>query len=240
MELKLPQTIEYVRVSALREYDRNARTHGPQQVAQIIEAVRTFGWTNPLLIDEENLIIAGHGRLAAARQLGMREVPCIRVVGLSDAEKRALILSDNKIAMNAGWDDKLLAEELRSIQFDIDSGLLDFRIDEVIGFAVPEIDELMQLLLDPDPVEPASDLTIEPEPVVCRAGETWLLGSHRLTIGGSAPPRDADAVIRLWERETKEEAKLSNNGETFAGRAKALGIEFVRPQVKSQKARLAG
>jgi hypothetical protein len=235
--IQTPQNIEHVRVSALREYERNARTHSANQVRQIVEAVRTFGWTNPLLIDGANLVIAGHGRLAAARELGMTEVPCIRVTGLTEAQVRALILSDNKIAMNAGWDDKLLAEELRTIQFDIDSGELDFKTDEVVGFDIPEMEELMKILEPPEPEEEPRVAEMTAEPTVSQAGDTWLLGNHRLTIGGGARPHDADAVIRLWERETGEEAKLSKGGETFAARAKAMGIEFVRPKVKSQKAR---
>lgn len=237
MNLKLPQDIEIVPVSSLRTYNRNARTHSAHQIDQICEAVRTFGWTNPLLIDDANLIIAGHGRLEAAKKLGMREVPCIRVTGLSEEQVRALILSDNKIALNAGWDDKLLAEELRAIQFDIDAGLLDFQIDEAIGFAIPEVEELMRLLVEPEPEGQPEEKTLEPEPTVSRPGDTWLLGNHRLTIGGGAAAHDADAIIRLWERETGEEAKLANDGETFAGRATSMGVEFVRPKVKSQKAR---
>jgi ParB-like chromosome segregation protein Spo0J len=104
--------VTLVSVRKLRPNKRNARTHPKQQIRQISNSYRRFGWTNPIIIDENNAILAGHGRYQAALQLGLRQVPVIVVGGLSDAEKRALALADNKIAANAGWDRQLLAEEL--------------------------------------------------------------------------------------------------------------------------------
>lgn len=229
--------IEYVEVRTLRGYDRNARLHSASQIAQIASSIERFGFTNPLLVDADNVLIAGHGRLEAAKSLGLTEVPCIRIVGLSEFEQRALVLADNKLALNASWDEKLLAEELRSLQFAFDAG--DFDIDlDTYGFTDAEVADLMPLLDDAAPAEEARDITVEDEPAVARPGETWQLGTHRLAVGGKSAARDADLIIRAWERETKEEAKLAGSGETFKSRAAVLGVEFVRPTVKSQKARM--
>jgi ParB-like chromosome segregation protein Spo0J len=119
--------IELVPVAGLVPYDRNARTHSPEQVAQIAASIREFGWTNPVLIDEANSLIAGHGRLAAALELGLAEVPAIRLVGLSEVQRRALRIADNKLGLNAGWDDALLALELGDLQgLGFDLGLTGF------------------------------------------------------------------------------------------------------------------
>jgi ParB-like chromosome segregation protein Spo0J len=223
-------------VRTLRAYDRNARTHSASQISQIVAAIRKFGFTNPLLIDENNQIIAGHGRHAAATELGMEAVPCIRIVDLSDAEKSALVLADNQIALNAGWDEKLLAEELRALQFAFDAGDLDIDLDS-IGFSDGYVKDLMVLLDKPAEPEAPRVIEVEDEPAVARPGDTWQLGMHRLAIGGKEAARDADVVIRQWERETKQDATMVGTGLTFKARSAALGIEFVRPAAKSQKAR---
>jgi ParB-like chromosome segregation protein Spo0J len=128
--------IEYRPVDALAPYDQNARTHSPEQIEQIAASIREFGWTNPILVDEEGTIIAGHGRLAAAQALGMAEVPVIVLDDLSDAQRRALVLADNKLALNAGWDDAILAAEVKR--------LLDDEFDVgVVGFSQTEIDEML-------------------------------------------------------------------------------------------------
>ena len=131
-----PERIEQRPLAALVPYARNARTHSAQQVQQIVDSVRAFGWTNPILIDAEDGIIAGHGRVLAAEQLGMDAVPCIRLDHLTDAQRRAYILADNQLALNAGWDDELLAMELRDLQVD------DFDLG-LIGFSDDELSELM-------------------------------------------------------------------------------------------------
>lgn len=105
-------SVEYIPLASLTPYANNARTHSSEQVAQIADSIRAFGWTNPVLIDETGGIIAGHGRVMAAEQLGMIEVPCIRLFGISETKKRAYALADNRLALNAGWDDTLLAQEL--------------------------------------------------------------------------------------------------------------------------------
>lgn len=162
-------------VSALVPYDRNARTHSPEQVAQLSAAIREFGFTNPLLVDEQNRIIAGHGRLEAARSLGMTDVPVIVVGGLSDDQRRALVLADNQLAANAGWDVDLLAAELRDLR---DAG---FNLD-LTGFDTAFINELL------DPVETGQNPDAAPaldQVPVSRAGDVWTLGPHRVICGDS-------------------------------------------------------
>ena len=120
------------KVDDLIPYARNSRTHSDAQVAQIAASVREFGWTNPVLVDGENGIIAGHGRVLAARKLGMEEVPCIELAGLSDTQRRAYIIADNKLALNGGWDDELLALELGELHAaDFDMALLGFDASEL-------------------------------------------------------------------------------------------------------------
>ena len=139
------------KVDDLIPYARNSRTHSDAQVAQIAASVREFGWTNPVLVDGENGIIAGHGRVLAARKLGMEEVPCIELAGLSDTQRRAYIIADNKLALNGGWDDELLALELGELHAaDFDMALLGFDagelsaamgLDEELDGDAPKIDE---------------------------------------------------------------------------------------------------
>ncbi len=130
--------LERVSPLELKPSNHNARTHSRKQIRQIGESIQTFGFTNPILIDEGNVLIAGHGRLEAAKNLGLDEVQAIRLFHLSEAQKRALMLADNKIALNAGWDLEILAAELTSLS----EMQLDFSL-EVTGFEVPEIDLLI-------------------------------------------------------------------------------------------------
>ncbi len=139
------------KVEDLIPYARNSRTHSDAQVAQIAASVREFGWTNPVLVDGENGIIAGHGRVLAARKLGMAEVPCIELAGLTDTQRRAYIIADNKLALNGGWDDELLAVELGELNAaDFDMALIGFDagelsaamgLDEELDGEAPKIDE---------------------------------------------------------------------------------------------------
>jgi len=123
------------KIDQLIPYARNARTHSDEQVAQIAASIREFGWTNPILIDGKNGIIAGHGRLAAARKLGLDEIPVIELQHLSETQKKALILADNKLALNSGWDNEMLALELKELDFD------GFDLD-LIGFDAVELGKL--------------------------------------------------------------------------------------------------
>jgi len=136
MTIKTPDTIEHCAVAALIPYARNSRTHSDAQVAQIAASIREFGFTNPVLIDADGGIIAGHGRVMAARKLGITDVPCIRLGHLTDTQKRAYVIADNKLAMNAGWDDAALAAELADLQgMDFDMSLA--------GFDKKELDDLL-------------------------------------------------------------------------------------------------
>jgi ParB-like chromosome segregation protein Spo0J len=139
--VKHPKALEFVAVETLIPYARNSRTHSDAQIAQIAASIKEFGFTNPILIDSEETVIAGHGRLLAARKLGLDEVPCLRLDHLSKAQARALVIADNKIALNAGWDDELLRVEL----LDLDSE--GFRM-EVLGFDLSELERAMGLVTD--------------------------------------------------------------------------------------------
>ena len=163
--------------AALRGYDRNARTHSAAQVDQIAASIQEFGFNNPILIDESDTVIAGHGRLAAAIKIGTASVPCVVLAHLSDAQRRAYILADNKIALNSGWDDKLLALELADLQ----SMDINFQL---IGFSEKELLELLPVnpvegLTDPDDVP---ELPTDP---ITKYGDVWILGNHRLMCGDS-------------------------------------------------------
>lgn len=123
--------IKKLNIADLHPYERNSRTHSPEQIEQIAASIREFGFVNPVLIDENNRIIAGHGRVLAAQKMGMEQVPCLPVVGLSDAQLRAYIIADNKLAENAGWDKDMLRlefEDLKALDFDLD--LLGFSADD--------------------------------------------------------------------------------------------------------------
>lgn len=168
--------IEYRAIDDLIPFVNNARTHNDEQVAQIAASIKEFGWTNPILVDDGRGVIAGHGRLMAARKLGYENVPTIELEGLSDAQKRAYILADNKLAENAGWDNDLLKIEL--------NGLDDEGFDlSLIGFSQIDLNNLLndpaEGLTDPDEVPDA------PEHPVTREGDVWVLGNHRLMCGDS-------------------------------------------------------
>ena len=130
--------IESLPIERLIPYARNSRTHSDAQIAQVAASIREFGFTNPVLIDAEDGIIAGHGRVMAARKLGLAEVPCIRLAHLSETQKRAYIIADNKLALNAGWDEEMLVlelAELREVDFDLD--LVGFDGDAIEAFLNP-------------------------------------------------------------------------------------------------------
>jgi DNA modification methylase len=180
--------IEQVKLDALIPYARNSRTHSDAQVAQIAASIKEFGFTNPVLIDETGSIIAGHGRVMASRKLALDEVPCIRLSHLTAAQKRAYVIADNKLAMNAGWDDEMLRLELSDLKE------LDFDLD-LTGFSAEEIDQL----LTPEQVEGLTDEDAVPEVSenpVTKPGDIWLLGKHRLMCGDST---SVDAVEKLMD-----------------------------------------
>jgi ParB-like chromosome segregation protein Spo0J len=178
--------LETLPIDSLVPYARNARTHSPEQVAAVARSIQRFGFTNPVLIDAEGGIVAGHGRVMAAKSLGMGQVPCLRVGWLTEAEKRAYVLADNKLAELAGWDDELLAGELRALQAD------DFDLS-LTGFAQDELDDLLidktEGKTDPDAVPPAPTIP------VTQPGDVWVLGRNRIMCGDSTRIDQAQTLL---------------------------------------------
>jgi DNA modification methylase len=167
-------------------YARNPRTHSDEQIAQIAASIREFGWTNPVLVDGESGIIAGHGRVLAARKLGLERLPVIERAHMSEAQKRAYVLADNQLALNAGWDDELLRLELADLsELGFDLGL--------IGFGEGELERLLaggKEGLTEDDEAPAL-----PEQAVTRPGDVWMLGDHRLLCGDATVLADVERVL---------------------------------------------
>ena len=185
----LADRIELWPIDRLRPYERNPRTHSEAQVDQIAASMVEFGWTNPILIDENAGILAGHGRLLAARKLGLAEVPVIRFEHLSEAQKRAYLIADNQLALQAGWDDALLAEELawlRDERFDLD----------LVGFDATELERLLAIADGETASDEAEDEVPEPpEEPVSRPGDLWVLGNHRLLCGDATVLADVERVL---------------------------------------------
>lgn len=194
---KVAHHLEQVPIADLAANPRNARTHANKQIKQIAASIEKFGFNNPILIGEDHDVIAGHGRLEAAKLLGLSDVPVLRLDHLNDAEKRAYILADNKIALNAGWDSELLAIELGELtdllpEFDLDI--------EITGFEMGEIDLVLSDFEEPsashtkeDELPPSSDA------IVAQRGDVWQLGPHRLLCGDA---RNTTAVQVLLENQT--------------------------------------
>lgn len=174
-------------VADLIPYALNSRTHSDEQVAQIAASIREFGFTNPVLVDEQNNLIAGHGRLMAARKLKMEQVPAVVVTGLDDRKRRALIIADNKLALNSGWDEDALRVELEDLAGDF-GALMGFSEDELV--ALLKQAEGTEGLTDEDAVPEV------PEQPVTREGDVWILGRHRLMCGDST---SIDHMERLCE-----------------------------------------
>jgi DNA modification methylase len=178
-------------ISSLRPYVRNARTHSRKQVQQIAASISRFGFNNPVLISDDGEIIAGHGRVEAAKLLGWRSVPTMALSHLSERERRAYVLADNKLALNAGWDKEILAIELQSL---VD---VDFDV-ELTGFSLAEVDLLLDEASDADPggADTADDLIPDmPGQPVSRSGDVWLLGRHRLLCGDTRNAADMDHLM---------------------------------------------
>ena len=182
--------VELWPIDQLIPYVRNARTHSAEQIAQVAASIIEFGWTNPILVGSDRVVIAGHARLLAARKLGMNEVPVIVLGHLSETQRRALVLADNRLALSAGWDLDMLRVELDSLKdegFDL----------ELVGFSDEELEEILR-----DPEETQDGLTDEdaapeaPERPVSAVGDLWVLGEHRVLCGDAT---DLEAVRRLMD-----------------------------------------
>jgi DNA modification methylase len=183
------KSVEWLETATLIPYAKNSRTHSDAQVAQIAGSIKEFGFNNPVLIDEGNGIIAGHGRVLAAQKLGLQAVPCIRLAHLSETQRKAYVIADNRLALNAGWDDQMLTVELQELNAEsFDLSLLGF-----------EADELNALL---NPIKETEGLTDEdavpevPEEPKTKPGDIYKLGRHRLMCGDST---SMDAVEKLLD-----------------------------------------
>lgn len=173
--------------AALRGYERNARTHDDKQIEQIMGSIREFGFNNPILIDETDTIIAGHGRMSAALRLGIESVPCIVLAHLTDAQRRSYILADNKIALNSGWDKKLLEIEMA------DLAVLDVNLS-MLGWSEKELGELLPI----EPIDGNTDpdaVPDVPDQPTTKLGDMWILGDHRLICGDSCAPATWDRLL---------------------------------------------
>lgn len=176
-------------VERLIPYARNARTHSDEQVAQIAASIAEFGWTNPIIAGSDGIVIAGHARLQAARKLGMTEVPVIVLDHLTETQRRALVLADNRLALNAGWDEDMLRVELTTLEEE------GFNLD-LVGFTDGELEDLLS---EAEPVPPSGtdeDAVPEtPESAVTVPGDVWLLGDHRLLCGDSIQIEAVEKVL---------------------------------------------
>lgn len=183
--------IIYKKTNDLLPYVNNSRTHSPAQVKQICSSINEYGFTNPILIDEKNMIIAGHGRVMAAEKLNMEEVPCIVLKGLTEAQKKAYVIADNKLALNAGWDEEMLKIELESLKE------MDYNLD-LIGFDTSELEDILGTYADKEVEEDDFDIDEaleEIEEPKAKLGDIYQLGKHRLMCGDSTSEEDVAKLM---------------------------------------------
>src|SRR5574344_1339803 len=183
------QKLEKVHIDKLVPYARNARTHSKEQIAQLRSSLREFGFVSPVIIDSDYNIIAGHGRVAAAKDEGYKTVPCVFAENLTEAQKRAYILADNRLAMNAGWDEEMLSVEL--------SDLLDSAFDlSLLGFGADELEKLLDGGADKDVKDDDFDLTAALEKAsFVERGDIWTVGKHRLMCGDATSADDVNLLM---------------------------------------------
>lgn len=180
--------IVYKKINELKPYENNSRTHDESQIKQICECIKEYGWTNPVLIDEKGMIIAGHGRVEAGKKLDIKEVPCIVLSGLTESQKKAYVIADNKMALNAGWNEELLKTELENLKE------LDFDL-ELTGFNIDELDELFKQDEEEQEIV-EDDFDIEPpEEPKAKLGDIYQLGNHRLMCGDSTSEEDVAKLM---------------------------------------------
>jgi DNA modification methylase len=173
------EKLKLIDIDKLIPYVNNARTHNKEQITKLRSSLREFGFVSPVLIDKDFNILAGHGRIIAAKEEGLKDVPCVLVEHLTEAQKKAYILADNKLALDAGWDNELLALEIQGLKD------LDFDVS-LTGFDAAEIDDLFNQLHDKELNEDDFDVEAElKEPTISKQGDIWLLGRHRLICGDS-------------------------------------------------------
>ena len=194
-QAELIPLLEFVAVGDLKPSPKNPRTHTKKQIEQIKKSILEFGFTSPALFDENNRVLAGHGRLEAAKLVGLTSIPCVRLTHMSEAQKRAYVIADNQLALKAGWDEEFLAEELEALMclepgFDL----------SLTGFSIPEIDGLIAGHKPEKPGNPDDDLLPDPAQVRrrCKPGDIFQLGRHRLICGDA---RDRDTIAALMDGE---------------------------------------
>jgi len=213
------KTIEWLETKGLIPYAKNSRTHSEAQVAQIAGSIKEFGFNNPVLIDEGNGIIAGHGRVMAAQKLGLQAVPCIRLAHLSDTQRKAYVIADNRLALNAGWDDQMLTVELQ----ELDSESFDLSL---LGFEADELNALLNPIKETEGLTDEDEVPEVPKEPKTKPGDIYKLGRHRLMCGDST---SIDAVEKLvdgslvdilitdppynvaYEGKTKDALKIQND-----------------------------
>lgn len=182
----MSSNIEMINPTKLTAYRNNSRTHSKEQITQIENSIKEFGFTNPVLLDKNNEIIAGHGRVLASKKMGIKEVPCLRLSHLSEKQKKAYVIADNQLATNAGWDENILALEIGELSDDdFDISLLGFNDIELNGFLLKEFEGLTDEDEVPEP-------PIEP---VTKLGDIWQLGNHRLMCGDSTVMTDIEKLM---------------------------------------------
>jgi DNA modification methylase len=190
LTIAMAKRIELWPLERLKPYDRNARTHSAEQVAQIAASIVEFGFTNPILVDSHDGIIAGHGRLMAATELGLKTVPVVVLDHLSERQRKAYILADNQLALNAGWDTDLLRAELQDLaEQEFDLSLIGFS-DEELADLLPDIEELA-----PEELGDADAVPEPPADPVSKPGDVWLLGKHRVMCGDSTAITDVERLM---------------------------------------------
>jgi len=215
---EMGQRIEMVPPGRLVPNKRNSRTHSAKQLDQIARSIDRYGFVNPVLIDDADQIIAGHGRVEAAKRLGLDHVPILRVTHLSAAERKAFALADNRLAELAGWDAEILAielQELRDLDFDLTA----------IGFELDDVDIVCN---EPEKADSQTGSKTDRGPCtsgrpVSSAGDVWLLGPHQLRCGDAgdhASYAAIDGAIQHWQRVAGQSATLADSGKTFAAIAK--------------------
>src|SRR5947207_11188218 len=185
-------SVVYQDVDTLKPRSTNPRTHSRKQIAQIAKAIRRFGFINPILVDDANFMIAGHGRLEGAKAVGLDQVPTVRLADMSEAEIRAYVIADNRLAENAGWDRELIGLELQYItELEIDFDVT------VTGFDLPEIDILIgELSLAANDNDPADAVVeVAAGPAISRLGDVWDIGNHRLICGDSTKPETFQQLL---------------------------------------------
>lgn len=195
-------------ITEIRPNPANTRKHSAKQIRQIANSIIAFGFTAPLLVSEDNELIAGHGRYQAAKLLGLVEVPVVVVAGLSPAKRRALAIADNKIAANAGWDRKRLATEIPELTDLLDDEGLDISI---LGFEKIEIDQVINVDCEPN----AAHRALKIDPKWFKASTVWLLGEHKLVCGEARSTADVEAAIRKWQTFSRRPAIHAETGLRF-------------------------